>query len=168
MFKKISLLILIVGLALMLGACTSKGYVKDIYDVKPTVVVEEVKAEVVATPAARTVEIPVVVVVKGKVLFDFNSFELDTVAKLTLEKIAVQMESAPDTLLILKGHTDKVGSDEYNQILSEDRADAVENYLCEAGVPVDRIMSVKGFGKTLLLPELSDRENRRVIILTVK
>ena len=105
--------------------------------------------------------------IKGKVLFDFDSFELDTVAKLTLEKFAVEMKEYPDTLVILKGHTDKVGSNEYNQILSENRADAVENYLCEIGIPANRIVSVEGFGKTVLLPDMSDHENRRVIILSV-
>lgn len=164
MFKKLSTIMLVLALAIMLGACASNEYVKDIDEIAttPTIAPPETIA------ASRTVEVAKVAVIKGKVLFDFDSFELDIVAKLVLEKIAIEMENAPDTLLILKGHTDKVGSNEYNQILSEDRADAVEDYLCEAGVSADRIVSVKGFGKTLLLPELSDHENRRVIILSVE
>jgi len=164
--KKISLFI-IIPLAFLLGACANP-YVKDIDTIVPEAATQEVKAEEVATPAARVVEVAKVAVVKGTVLFDFDSYEVDTLAKLTLEKIAIEMEKYPDTLLILKGHTDKVGSNEYNQILSEDRADAVEDYLCSAGVPADRIVSVKGFGKTLLLPELTDHENRRVIIMSVE
>ena len=45
------------------------------------------------------------------------------------------------------GHTDSVGSDMYNQTLSEERANAVREYLVGQGVPADSITS-KGFGKT--------------------
>jgi outer membrane protein OmpA-like peptidoglycan-associated protein len=151
---------------LTLSACATP-YVKDISDVKMTAVVEEAKAEVVATPAAKVVEVPDVTVINTKVLFDFDSYDLDTDAKITLDKIATQMELHPDTLLVLKGHTDKYGSDEYNQILSENRADSVEDYLVQAGVSADRIVSVVGFGKTQLIPDVTHRENRRVIILSV-
>ena len=163
MFKKISTVILVISLAFLFACATP--YVKDISD-------EAVATPVIAAPetipAAKVVEVSHVAVIKATVLFDFDSFELDTVAKLVLEKIAIEMENAPDTLLILKGHTDKVGSNEYNQILSENRANIVRNYLCEVGVPADRIVSVEGFGKTVLLPEMTDHENRRVIILSVE
>lgn len=154
---------LVIALAFLFACATP--YVKDISDpvvATPTIAAPE------TIPAAKVVEIAKVAVVKGKVLFDFNSFELDIVAKLTLEKIAVEMENAPETLLILKGHTDKIGSDEYNQILSEDRADTVEDYLVQIGVSADRIVNVEGFGKSLLLPEMTDHENRRVLILSVE
>jgi len=166
MFKKLSTVMLVIALAFIFACATP--YVKDISSVPTDAATAEVKAEAVSTPAARVVEVAKVAVIKGKVLFDFDKYELDTVAKLVLEKIAIEMENAPETLLILKGHTDKVGSNEYNQILSEDRADAVEDYLVQAGVSADRIVSVLGFGKTVLLPDLSDHENRRVIILSVE
>jgi len=165
MFKKLSIVMLVIALAFMLGACASTEYVKDIAEIAPAT---PTIAPPEATPAAKVVEVSKVAVIKAKVLFDFDSFELDTVARLVLEKIAIEMGDAPETLLILKGHTDKVGSNEYNQILSEDRADAVEDYLVQAGIPSERIVSVKGFGKTLLLPEMTDHENRRVIILSVE
>ncbi len=155
---------LIVGavLVLTLGACATP-YVKDISEVDSVAAVEEV-----ATPAARVVSISSVATIKGKVLFAFDSFELDLPAKVTLEKIAGEMKRYPDTLLALKGHTDKVGSNEYNQILSENRVNAAEVYLTEAGVEADRIVSAIGFGETQLLPALSDHENRRVIIMTIE
>lgn len=152
---------------LTLSACATP-YVKDISDVKMATVVEEAKAEEVATPAARVVSVSDVAVINTKVLFDFDSYDLDAEAKTTLDKIATQMELHPDTLLVLKGHTDKYGSDEYNQILSENRADSVEDYLVQVGVSADRIVSVVGFGKTQLIPDVTHRENRRVIILSVE
>ena len=166
MFKKLSITMLVVSLTFLFACATP--YVKDISDPVVEAVAAEVKSETVATPAAKVVEVAKVAVINAKVLFDFDKYNIDTVAKLTLEKIATEMEEYPETLLILKGHTDKVGSDEYNQILSEDRADAVEDYLVQAGVSADRIVSVKGFGKTMLLPEMTDHENRRVIILSVE
>ena len=164
MFKKMSVIMIIIALALMLGACASTEYVKDIAEIEvtPTIAPPE------TTLATKVVEATKVAVIKAKVLFDFDSYELDAIAKLILEKIAIKMENASDTLLILKGYTDKVGSDEYNQILSENRADAVEDYLVQTGIPSERIVSVKGFGKTILLPEMTDHENRRVIILSVE
>jgi len=155
--------LLAVFLIFTVSACATSEYVKDISSVAPAVVVEEAKA----VEVARVVVVPDVTVINTKVLFDFDSYDLDAEAKITLDKIATQMEIHPDTLLVLKGHTDKYGSDEYNQILSEDRADSVEDYLAQAGVSADRIVSVVGFGKTQLIPDVTHRENRRVIIMSV-
>jgi OmpA-OmpF porin, OOP family len=166
MFKKISLVMLVISLTFLFACATS--YVKDIDKLATDAATVEVKSEAVATPAAKAVVITKTAVIKAKVLFDFDSFELDIPAKVTLEKIAEEMSDNPDTLLILRGHTDKVGSNEYNQILSEDRADAVEDYLHEAGITEDQIFGVQAFGESMLLPDLSDHENRRVIILSVE
>ncbi len=156
---------LLVGfLILTVSACATSEYVKDISDVpEPVAVVEEVKA----VEVARVVSVSQIAAINETVLFDFDSYELDLVAQVFLKKIAGQMETYPDTLLVLKGHTDKYGSDEYNQILSEDRVDAVENFLAEEGVTAERIVSAEGFGKTQLLPDVTHRENRRVIIMSV-
>ena len=79
-----------------------------------------------------------------------------------------QKEKHPDTFLALAGYTDKYGSNEYNQTLSEKRALSVKNYLIKLGIPKERIITVEGFGKTMLLPEMTNRENRRVTILSAK
>jgi len=154
MFKKISVIMLVITLAFL--------YISNPVVTTPAIAAPE------TIPATKMVKVASIVIIKGTVLFDFDSFELVPIVKLILEKIAIEMENAPDTLLILKGHTDKVGSNEYNQILSENRADAVEDYLVQTGIPSERIVSVTGFGKTLLLPEMTDYENRRVIILSVE
>ena len=118
---------------------------------------EDPKVEPVA---ATTVKI------KEKVLFAFDSFKLDAEADATVEMVAALMAKYPDTQLALAGHTDKYGADDYNQTLSENRANAVKDSLVDEGVAAERIASVKGFGKTQLIPNLTNRENRRVIILS--
>jgi len=132
---------------------------------------EELKPEPEPTKIAKVVKAPVIpvakiVVLDGIVLFDFDKYNIDAAAQEILEKIAAQMNTH-SKLLALEGHTDKFGSNNYNQALSENRAKAVKNYLIELGVPAERIVSLKGFGKTLLLPEMTHHQNRRVILLFV-
>lgn len=110
---------------------------------------------------------PNVAKIRQKVLFDFDSSELNAVAESTVESVAALMKAHPDTILVLQGHTDKYGTEEYNQKLSEERANAVKFALMDEGVAADRISKVEGFGKTQLLPNLSNRENRRVLILSI-
>ena len=65
----------------------------------------------------------------------------------------------------MNGHTDDVGSDAYNQALSERRAQAVRDYLVKAGLPA-QILTVQGHGKSLPLvrgtSEAARAKNRRV------
>jgi outer membrane protein OmpA-like peptidoglycan-associated protein len=112
-------------------------------------------------------EEPQIAKIQEKVLFDFDSYKLDAEAEAIVEKVADIMADNPDTLLVLEGYTDKYGSAEYNQTLSENRANAVKDSLMFEGVPADSIVSVKGYGKSRLIPNLSNRENRRVLILSL-
>ena len=48
----------------------------------------------------------------------------------------------------IEGHTDSVGSDSYNQKLSQERAESVKGFLVEQGIPAERIPAVEGFGRT--------------------
>jgi len=128
---------------------------------------ELVNAVLVEEPVVEVVKAgPTTVKIKDKVLFAFDSFKLDAQAESTVEMVAGLMKKYPDTKLVLQGHTDKYGPDEYNQTLSENRANAVKDSLVDEGVAAERIVSVKGFGKTQLIPNLTNRENRRVIILS--
>lgn len=81
------------------------------------------------------------------VLFDTGSATLKPGAREKLAKISGILLAHPGLTLQIEGHTDSVGSDEYNQQLSERRSDSVRDYLAEAGVPVSA-MSAKGFGKS--------------------
>lgn len=82
------------------------------------------------------------------VLFEFDEFELTDAATPTLERIADEILAAGDAEVSVEGHTDGVGSDDYNQQLSEDRAQAVATWLVEqGGVDADRITAT-GYGSS--------------------
>ena len=80
------------------------------------------------------------------VLFDFNKYTLKPGAREKLAKVAGILLAYPGLKVQLEGHTDSVGSDEYNQKLSEQRADAVRDYLTAQGVAQTGLSAV-GFGK---------------------
>ena len=99
------------------------------------------------------------------VLFKTGSFELLPGARERLAKVSGILLAYPSLHVQIEGHTDSVGSDEYNQELSEKRADAVKDYFVQQGIPGDSI-EAKGFGKTQPIasndtPE-GRQQNRRV------
>jgi outer membrane protein OmpA-like peptidoglycan-associated protein len=81
------------------------------------------------------------------VLFDTGSYTLKPGAREKLAKISGIVLAHPGLMLQIEGHTDSVGSDEFNQQLSERRADSVRDFLAEQGVPASSI-TARGFGKT--------------------
>jgi outer membrane protein OmpA-like peptidoglycan-associated protein len=81
------------------------------------------------------------------VLFDTASYTLKPGAREKLAKISGIVLAHPGLSLQIEGHTDSVGGDEYNQQLSERRANSVRDFLDEQGVPGPSI-TARGFGKT--------------------
>jgi outer membrane protein OmpA-like peptidoglycan-associated protein len=80
------------------------------------------------------------------VLFDFNKYTLKSQAREKLAKISGIVMAYPDLKLQVEGHTDSIGSDEYNLKLSEERANAVRGYLISQGLKPDSVSSA-GLGK---------------------
>ena len=80
------------------------------------------------------------------VLFDFNKATLKPGAREKLAKVAGIVLAYPGLRLALEGHTDSIGSDEYNMVLSEKRAESVRDYLVAQGVPAAST-TAQGFGK---------------------
>jgi len=97
--------------------------------------------------------------------FEFDKAELSVKDRELLSRIAGILMTSHDYTISVNGHTDDVGSDAYNKALSERRAQAVRDYLAQAGLPAE-ILSVTGHGKSLpLVPGNSDAaraKNRRV------
>ena len=97
--------------------------------------------------------------------FEFNKAELSAKDRELLSRIAGIMLTAQDYTISVNGHTDDVGSDAYNKTLSERRAQAVRDYLHQAGIPAE-ILSVTGHGKSLPLvkgtTDAARAKNRRV------
>lgn len=81
------------------------------------------------------------------VLFDTGSYTLKPGAREKLAKISGILLAHPGLNLQIEGYTDSVGSDEFNQQLSERRADSVRDFLAEQGVPATSI-TAKGLGKS--------------------
>jgi outer membrane protein OmpA-like peptidoglycan-associated protein len=81
------------------------------------------------------------------VLFDTGSATLKPGAREKLAKISGILLAHPGLTLQIEGHTDSVGSDEFNMELSGRRADGVRDYLAQEGVPASG-MTARGFGKT--------------------
>jgi outer membrane protein OmpA-like peptidoglycan-associated protein len=81
------------------------------------------------------------------VLFDFNQYTLRPGAREKLAKVSGILLAHPGLKIEVEGHTDSVGSDDYNQKLSEQRAAAVRDYIVQQGVDMGTVSAV-GFGKT--------------------
>jgi len=104
---------------------------------------------------------------KSGVSFAFDSAELTDVAKQNLDAVAEVFIEFPDTELMIEGHTDNTGDENYNLKLSKRRAESVVAYLKTKGVAGKRF-SVEAFGETRprfdnLTPE-GQAKNRRVEI----
>ena len=104
----------------------------------------------------------------GDVLFAFNKAELSAQAAPRLDKLANFLQQFPDRKLLIEGYTDSVGSDSYNQDLSDRRAQAVRDALVQRGVDSSRI-SARGYGKAHPVADNASPEgramNRRVEIV---
>lgn len=99
------------------------------------------------------------------VLFAFNKYTLKPEARERLAKISGIILAYPDLKLNIQGYTDSIGSDQYNQELSEKRADSVRGYLISQGVKPDDVSAV-GEGKSNPVASNSTaagrQQNRRV------
>ncbi|MCB0371645.1 MAG: OmpA family protein [Muricauda sp.] len=105
------------------------------------------------------------VYVLDHVNFNFDKFDLQPKAKQSLKDVYEYLEKHPNLKVSISGHTDDLGSDEYNDVLSRERASTVAKYLMALGLERKRITS-KGYGDKIPLDstftEEARRKNRRV------
>ena len=106
-----------------------------------------------------------VVVTLGDVLFDTGKATLKPGAYTTIDRLATVLKEDASRKVMIEGHTDNVGSDEYNQQLSERRAASVQAALFERGVDASQISTV-GKGETTPVASndspVGRQQNRRV------
>jgi outer membrane protein OmpA-like peptidoglycan-associated protein len=95
------------------------------------------------------------------VLFDTGSSTLKPAAREKLAKISGILLAHPGLTLQIEGHTDSVGGDDFNQALSERRADSVRDFLAEQGVLPSSI-TARGFGKTQPVATNETAEGRQL------
>ncbi len=93
------------------------------------------------------------------VLFDFNKYTLKPEAREKLAKVSGILLAYPNLKVQVEGYTDNIGSDEYNQKLSEQRAGGVRDYLVAQSVPDGNVTS-RGFGKADPVADNSTNQGR--------
>jgi len=103
-------------------------------------------------------------VVLNNIFFDTNKFDLKPDSKAELQKLIDFLNLNPSVHIEISGHTDNVGNNQANQVLSENRAKSVYQYLITNGITAARLI-YKGYGETQpIMPNISDAnraKNRR-------
>jgi OOP family OmpA-OmpF porin len=106
-------------------------------------------------------------IILDNVLFDFDKTAIKPDGAKILDRLIAFLKENPDKKVALEGHTDSVGTEQYNQGLSERRANSVKDYLTKRGVDSGKI-STRGFGETRPIADNKTAEgrakNRRVEI----
>src|SRR6266581_2965125 len=174
MSVKNALFVAALGSAALLAACATQEAPKP----EPTPRAEPAPAPAPApAPVAKPEpKKPAIVNLASTELFEFNKATLtpEARAKLDSEVIAKMKDIADIRYVNVNGHADRLGSAQYNQKLSEKRAEAVRAYLVSKGADASKV-EVFGFGKTLPVkscPDAKDRKstieclapNRRVVV----
>ena len=98
-------------------------------------------------------------------VFTFGKTTLNpkALAKLDSDVVAKAQACGKLELILVSGHTDRLGSQQLNQKLSEKRAEAVKAYLVKKGLPADKIDTM-GMGKTLPVKSCQDGKDRKALI----
>lgn len=123
------------------GECWRDGYFN-----KDTQGRVECGDAVAAAPVAPQYE-EETVALSAKFLFDFDRAKLRNEAIETLNNLATRLSDARVESVRVEGHTDFMGTEEYNQKLSQERADVVANYVVNRGVPASKVSAV-GLGES--------------------
>jgi hypothetical protein len=131
------------------------GFVDDVFVMKARNSVMQPRPE---PPPKKPATLPKVL---NKVQFLYNSAEFEPNSLPQLDSAVVVLKNYPTLEILIKGHTSSEGEADYNQKLSEKRAEAVKNYLIQHGIDAKRLSS-KGFGESQLLVTDDSEENKRL------
>lgn len=99
------------------------------------------------------------------VFFDFDKYELRADSRALLQENARALKEHPDAMMVLGGHCDERGTEDYNLALGQRRADAVKSYLTDLGVDGSRLQTISyGEEKPFAMghDEAAWAQNRRV------
>jgi OOP family OmpA-OmpF porin len=107
--------------------------------------VEAPKPVVAAKPAPQPVK--AAITIQAEALFDFDKSVLKPEGKKSIDEAIAKMKSVDVEMVIATGHTDSVGTDAYNQKLSERRATTVKEYMVSQGISAAKITTL-GKGET--------------------
>lgn len=174
---KKNLLSLGVFLIIFTGCISTKGNLKEIniIESEPQYVLEEVYSEQKPLEDIIVFNEQGVIIRKEngnlilsmpvEILFDFDSYSVKESVKNSLDRLAKALRENEEIKLKVDGHTDYIGSDQYNFNLSLKRANSIKNYLISKGVNYKNI-SIEGYGKQNPIAsnktEIGRARNRRV------
>ena len=95
-------------------------------------------------------------IVINPIFFDFDKYNIREDAEYELEKIVSVMNDNPDMVIKIESHTDSRGDNDYNRILSDNRAKSTRDYIISRGIAKERIESAIGYGEDRLLNDCND------------
>ena len=125
---------------------------------------EELKRDLEGATVERVGE-GILITFESGLVFDVDSYSLREETKTNLTELSETLKKYDDTNILIEGHTDNTGEDNYNQKLSENRADAVEDFIVTQGIDNSRV-TTKGYGENQPLDsnetEAGKQKNRRV------
>lgn len=158
--KKISYLALSILVSSVLYSCSSKKM-----NIKNGVTVVHSNSEAGDSSTANSDNVTktdrgIMMTIDSDVLFPTNSSYLSDNAKSALDKFVALVKNHSQAYIQVDGHTDATGTVEYNQWLSEKRANSVKVYLQEAGISSNRI-DTKGVGQTQPIGDNKTKEGRK-------
>jgi len=126
-------------------------FYSDRFDVPVDAAYKEVRKDIQLDPLVGTVRL--------NVFFDFDKSNLKKESIPELKRAVRLMQQYPKMVVEVAGHTDSVGNDQYNQRLSEARANAVRTYLIQQGIEPSRVIA-KGYGRTKPVASNATEEGR--------
>jgi len=125
---------------------------------------EEIRRDLSNAKVERVGE-GVLITFNASPMFEVNSFQLGGSAKNNLQELSAILQKYDDTEIVVQGHTDSSGADDYNFELSEKRAKNVRNYLVQNGVNSPRF-TIEGYGEAMPIASnettSGKQQNRRV------
>ena len=127
---------------------------------------EEINRDLILVPleTGQTVRL-------NNIFFEYDKFDITPETKPELDRLVSMMKEYPEMTITISGHTDDRGTDNYNMILSNNRAKSVYDYIIASGIS-DTRLSYQGFGESKpVAPNTEDQGrqlNRRVEFMIIK
>ncbi len=140
--KRVTLTFLVIAVFLVMSIMACSTTPKEEPVATPTAQVKEYKPPEKTVKAVKPTEKQVAAVELRSVFFAFDKFNLSAESRATLAFNADVLQANPGAMIIIEGHCDERGTEEYNLGLGERRASSAKNYLVSLGISASRIKTI--------------------------